>query len=187
MSPQSPLSVPRTDCHAGVPHNLEAHSGIEEDDFIALVDDDEDSLASATHPWRILIADDDRSVHDATIAALGGMRIGDRSIEFSHAYSAAETLSILQSEAGIHLVLLDVVMETPDAGLRAVPEIRQRLGLLTLKIIIRTGQPGHAPEHEVRRDYAIDGYAKKAELTRGLLRDVISNALLSTNDTGSTQ
>lgn len=187
MSALSSLSSPHVDCHPGVPHALEHHSGIDDDDLIALVDDDDDAPASATHPWRILIADDDRSVHDATIAALSDMRIGDRTIEFSHAYSAAETLSILQSGAGIHLVLLDVVMETPDAGLRAVPEIRQRLGLQTLKIIIRTGQPGHAPEHEVRRDYAIDGYAKKAELTRSMLRDVISSALLSTNDTGSTQ
>jgi hypothetical protein len=68
-------------------------------------------------------------------------------------------------------------MESPDAGLRAVTEIRETLGLRDLKIIIRTGQPGHAPEQEIRREYAIDGYAKKAELTRSVLRDVIASAL----------
>ena len=77
-------------------------------------------------------------------------------------------------------------MESPDAGLRAVAEIREKLGLHDLKIIIRTGQPGHAPEQEIRREYAIDGYAKKAELTRSLLRDVISSVLqLAGNETGS--
>ena len=99
-------------------------------------------------------------------------------MSFLHAYSAAETLNLLAAESNqIQLVLLDVVMETPDAGLRAVTEIRQRLGCQDLKIIIRTGQPGHAPEQEIRREYAIDGYAKKAELTRSLLRDVIASAL----------
>ena len=160
---------------------LEHHTDAEDDDYIAVVEDDDDVVSIASQPWRILIADDDRSVHEATMAALGGIRIDDRLVEFTHAYSAAETLSILQAESDIHLVLLDVVMETPDAGLRAVPEIRERLGLQQLKIIIRTGQPGHAPEHEIRRDYAIDGYAKKAELTRSMLREVISKALLSSS------
>ncbi len=158
-----------------------------EDELIALIDDEEDSPENAFHPWRILIADDDPTVHDATVAALKGLRIGDRTIEFTHAYSATEALTILAETPGIDLVLLDVVMETPDAGLRAVPEIRERLGLHELKIVIRTGQPGHAPEHEVRRSYAIDGYAKKAELTRSMLRDVIGGALLPSGGSSTRQ
>lgn len=173
-----PIDTRHARCMASI-HRFSHEDEQSGDDFIALIDDEDDFISESHHPWRILIADDDPSVHDATVAALSGVRIGERGVEFAHAYSAAETLATLREEQGIHLVLLDVVMETPDAGLRAVPEIRGSLGLQELKIIIRTGQPGHAPEHEVRRDYAIDGYAKKAELTRSILRDVISRALLS--------
>lgn len=158
----------------------------DDDDLITVIEDDEsqaDGSASerAHGPWKILIADDDRSVHEATVAALSGQRVHDRPLAFVHTYSAAETVSLLASSDTVHLVLLDVVMESPDAGLRAVTDIRETLGLRDLKIIIRTGQPGHAPEQEIRREYAIDGYAKKAELTRSLLRDVIASALQSPN------
>lgn len=154
-------------------------ANVDDNDLILVIEDeDEDLAATSLQPaWHILIADDDRSVHEATLAALSGVKLDDRPFAFSHAYSAAETLSVLSSTPGIHLVLLDVVMESPDAGLKAVPEIRQRLNLPDLKIVIRTGQPGHAPEHEIRRQYAIDGYAEKAELTRSMLREVIAAAL----------
>lgn len=148
------------------------------DDFVEIVDDADDDAAPQTQqPWRVLIADDDRSVHDATVAALAGQRIHDRPISFVHTYSARETVSLLAAGDPVHLVLLDVVMESPEAGLHAVDEIRDNLGLHDLKIVIRTGQPGQRPEQEIRRSYAIDGYANKAELTRSMLRDVIADAL----------
>lgn len=152
-----------------------------DDELLLIIDDDDtDSDACETTqraPWQILIADDDASVHDATVAALAGQKIHDRPLAFLHTYSARETIDLLAGNEAVHLVLLDVVMESPDAGLRAVKDIRERLGRRDLKIIIRTGQPGHAPEHDIRNRYAIDGYAKKAELTRSLLHDVIATAL----------
>lgn len=158
-----------------------AHVPPHDDDLVAVVDDIDQTLPGSgtalMQPWRILIADDDPSVHEATLAALAGQRLHQRTLTFEHTYSAAETLSLLAEKRDIHLVLLDVVMESPDAGLRAVSDIRDRLGLQELKIIIRTGQPGHAMEQEIRREYAIDGYTKKAELTRSLLRDVIASVL----------
>jgi len=149
-----------------------------DDELIELIEDVADAGADARTlaPWRVLIADDDPSVHDATVAALAGQRIHDRPLSFLHTYSASETLALLANEA-VHLLLLDVVMETPEAGLRAVNEIRHGLGLLDVKIVIRTGQPGLRPEQEIRRSYAIDGYANKAMLTRSMLRDVIASAL----------
>ena len=168
----------------GYAHETPPHYASADDDLIMVIEDVEDDAADvhAHSAWRILIADDDQSVHEATVAALAGQRVHDRPLSFLHTYSAAETLSLLASTDNVHLVLLDVVMESPDAGLRAVTDIRDTLGLRDLKIIIRTGQPGHAPEQEIRRAYAIDGYAKKAELTRSLLRDVITSALQPTHN-----
>ena len=162
-----------------------------DDDLIMVIEDEADDVSVSAgektqEAWRILIADDDHSVHEATVAALSGQRVHNRPLAFMHAYSAAETISLLASSNAVHLVLLDVVMESPDAGLRAVTNIRETLGLHDLKIIIRTGQPGHAPEQEIRREYAIDGYAKKAELTRSLLREVIASVLQApTTPTGN--
>ncbi|HEX5803785.1 MAG TPA: hypothetical protein VFY24_12225 [Azospira sp.] len=151
-----------------------------DDDLIEVIEDLADGGfdAQTQTPWRVLIADDDHSVHEATVAALAGQRIHDRPLTFLHTYSASETLSLLASSDPVHLVLLDVVMESPEAGLKAVNEIRETLGLRDLKIVIRTGQPGQRPEQEIRRSYAIDGYANKAELTRGMLREVIASALM---------
>ncbi len=175
-------------CYRKPLHALADHTQLIDDDLITLVEDEgEDSVRDLEAPWQILIADDDASVHEATLAALNGVRLHDRPLAFSHAYSAAETVALLEASADIDLVLLDVVMETPNAGLRAVEEIRGRLARPGLKIIIRTGQPGHAPEDEIRRDYAIDGYARKAELTRSMLRDVITHALSTAADSGRAQ
>lgn len=166
-------------CSGHWPHLLAAP----DDDMIMVIEDiEEGSLREQSQStWLVLIADDDHSVHEATVAALAGQRVHNRPLSFLHAYSAAETLSLLAVSPGVHLVLLDVVMESPDAGLRAVTEIRKNPSLNDLKIVIRTGQPGHAPEQEIRREYAIDGYAKKAELTRSLLRDVIASVLQPAN------
>ncbi|MFC5302814.1 response regulator [Azospira restricta] len=149
------------------------------DDLIAVIEDlaDDDADCRSDTPWRVLIADDDHSVHEATVAALAGQRIEDRPLSFLHAYSARETISLLAAGDPVHLVLLDVVMESPDAGLHAVNDIRENLGLRDLKIVIRTGQPGLASEQDIRDRYAIDGYANKAELTRSMLREVIAAAL----------
>lgn len=139
-------------------------------------DDDEDA-ALRPRPWVILIADDDPDVHDATLLALSDERIFGRALEFRHAYSALEARQQLEANPDISVVLLDVIMETPDAGLKLIQEIRTKLGRSDLKIILRTGQPGKAPEARVRDSFAIDGYLTKSRLTRALLLEALTQAL----------
>ncbi|HBZ07518.1 MAG TPA: hypothetical protein DEP03_14485, partial [Massilia sp.] len=114
--------------------------------------------------WRILIVDDDADVHTTTTFALGGLELLGRPLEFLHAYSAAEARDVLARVPGIAVALLDVVMEQPDAGLHLVRHIRETLGLRELRIILRTGQPGYAPEMEAIRDLDINDYRTKSEL-----------------------
>ena len=114
------------------------------DDLMTFVDDDVNIVKMANHlpGWRILIADDDEDVHDSTVFALRNLTILDRPLEFLHAYSAAETLAMLSQNSGVAVILLDVVMETEDAGLKIVETIRRALGLTDVRIVLRTGQPG---------------------------------------------
>jgi diguanylate cyclase (GGDEF)-like protein len=128
-------------------------------------------------PWRILVVDDDPEVHQTTRFALDKLQVSDRPLELLHAYSSAEALRMLAVEPDIAVVLLDVVMETPTAGLDIIARIRGELGLNCTRIILRTGQPGYAPELETIRKYEINDYKSKSELTQAKLYAALSVAL----------
>lgn len=126
--------------------------------------------------WRILVVDDDRDVHEATDFALGRVKILGRSLELIHVFSAEEALKLLHETPDIAVILLDIVMERPDSGLRLVEEIRAE-GYREQRIILRTGYPGDAPEKEVIRDYEVDDYWSKDELTRTRLVTSLTTAI----------
>ncbi|HLO64347.1 MAG TPA: DUF3369 domain-containing protein, partial [Azonexus sp.] len=129
--------------------------------------------------WKVLIVDDDEEVHEATLFALQGIRLCGRRLRLIPAHSADEAAAIMEDEADIAVMLLDVVMESPDAGLRLVRHIRQDLGRSEVRIVLRTGQPGQAPELEVIRDYDINDYKTKAELTHTRLITTLIAAIRS--------
>jgi diguanylate cyclase (GGDEF)-like protein len=129
--------------------------------------------------WRIMIIDDDPDVHSATMFALGNLEIQNRSLSFLHAYSASEARDILSNESDIAVILLDVVMEEEDAGLNLVNYVRKNLGLNDVRIILRTGQPGYAPEIDAIRDFDINDYKTKSELTRTKLYTTVTSAIRS--------
>ncbi len=131
-------------------------------------------------PWRILIVDDDEDIHLATRLVLsqgGFLGYQGRSFQFLSALSAAEACTILARTPDIALVLLDVVMETEDAGLQLIRTIRNDLGNPLIRIVLRTGQPGLAPQHQVIVDYDIDDYINKDDLTRAKLFAAVICAL----------
>jgi diguanylate cyclase (GGDEF)-like protein len=133
----------------------------------------------ADQVWRVMIVDDDQDVHVTTTFALGNLDMQGRPLEFVHAYSAAEARALLERERDIAVILLDVVMEQEDAGLHLVRHIRETLKLLDVRIILRTGQPGYAPEIEAIRDYEINDYKTKSELTRTKLFTSVTAAIRS--------
>jgi len=152
------------------------------DDLVELVDDRAEAApqpASLLPPWRILIVDDDREVHSATLFALKDLIIAGRPLAFLNAYSASEALDLMRQEEDVAVVLLDVVMESGDAGLKLVRAIREELGRPDPRIILRTGQPGYAPELEVIREYDINDYKTKSELTRTRLVTTLTTAIRS--------
>jgi diguanylate cyclase (GGDEF)-like protein len=153
------------------------------DDALVFMDElSGDHLANNSAPqpnWRVMIIDDDPDVHSATMFALGNLEIQNRSLSFLHAYSATEAREILAHESNIAVILLDVVMEQEDAGLNLVNYVRKTLGLHDVRIILRTGQPGYAPEIDAIRDYDINDYKTKSELTRTKLYTTVTSAIRS--------
>merc|ERR1711974_463928 len=110
--------------------------------------DDDGSVEEQTllgKDWNILIVDDDEEIHTVTRLALSDLIVNDRKLNFLHAYSGEHAKEIL-NEYGreIAIILLDVVMETDDAGFDVVTYLREKLELPEPRIILRTGQPGYA-------------------------------------------
>ncbi|MFZ6848277.1 DUF3369 domain-containing protein [Undibacterium sp. RuRC25W] len=130
-----------------------------------LEDDSDATDINPSNYWRILIIDDEPDIHAVTRLALNKVTYKERELEILSAYSGAEGFEILSKETDIAMVLLDVVMETEDAGLALVKDIRETLKNDLIRIILRTGQPGQAPEQRVIVDYDINDYKLKTELT----------------------
>ena len=157
-----------------------ADSMTEDGDLLEFLDDPEPNQgdgATAFKPWRILVVDDDGDVHKSTELAMQGLLIENRPLRFLHASSAAEARQLLLTEGDLAVVLLDVVMETEDAGLRLVRHIRDDLHMRNVRIVLRTGQPGYAPEIDTVRTYDINDYKTKSELTRTRLYTVLTAAV----------
>src|SRR5207253_4011297 len=90
-----------------------------------------------------------------------------------------EGRTLMRAHSDIAAVLLDVIMETDAAGLDLVEFIRNEIKNETVRIILRTGQPGQAPERRVIVDYDINDYKAKTELTADRLFTAMTAALRS--------
>lgn len=143
-------------------------------------DTKKDALTS--NGWKILIVDDEDEIHKVTKLVLGNIRFDNKPLQFLHAYSAAESQEILKQNNDIALALIDVVMETDSAGLDLVNWIRKELKNETIRIVLRTGQPGQAPEQHVIEQYDINDYKDKTELTDIKMKTLIYAALRSYRD-----
>lgn len=137
------------------------------------------ATASSRPAWRVMIVDDDADVHASTSFALSGLELHGRPLEFVHAHCAAEARALLAHETDLAVILLDVVMEQADAGLHLVRHIRSELDMHDVRIILRTGQPGYAPEMDAVSGYDINDYRTKSELTRTKLCTAVTAALRS--------
>jgi len=154
----------------------------EDDALVCFSRDDEPAPLPAGAPWKILVVDDDQEVHDITRLALAGLAVDGRPVALRSLHSAAAARDALAAERDIGVVMLDVVMESDHAGLELARWIRHDLGDMHVRIVLRTGQPGHAPEHKVMSDYDIHDYRDKTELTARRLATTVLGALRSYRD-----
>jgi len=149
------------------------------DELITVIEDVRPQPQAGLTPWRILVVDDDPEVHVATDFALHHVEIFGHPLQLLHSGSAGEAKALLEKDRDFAVILLDVVMETEDAGLQMISFIREHCGMTQTRIILRTGQPGYAPELTVFNTYDINDYRTKAELTRTRLVTAISAAIRS--------
>jgi len=151
---------------------------MDQDDEIIFADENtHDSDIKSKEKWKIIISDDDVEVHNVTKMVLLNIVYKNKGIEFLDAYSGADTIEVIKKNPDAALLLLDVVMEEDDTGLKVIKTIREELKNNLIRIVIRTGQPGEAPEKRVILDYDINDYKEKTELTSQKLFSTIISSL----------
>ncbi len=137
------------------------------------------SAPEGADPWKVLIVDDEADVHSVTTFMIKDLSYLGRPLHFYHAYSGQEAREILAQHQDMAVILLDVVMETEDSGLKLVQYIREELQNHAVRIVLRTGQPGKAPAARVIVEYDINDYKEKTELTLEKMLVTVISALRS--------
>ena len=153
-----------------------------DDDKLVFLPENESVPIEQKSYWKVLIVDDEPSIHDVTKLALKNFVYDGKELEFLHAYSGEEARELFAKEDGIALALVDVVMETDHAGLDLIHHIREELNNSIIRIVLRTGQPGEAPERKVILDFDINDYKEKCELTAQKLFSTVLTSLRSYRD-----
>ena len=148
------------------------------DDSLTFIAEDEPVSGNLSPAWNILIVDDDEDVHAVTKLALQKVIVNERPLHFTSVYSGEEAKRLLGQDQNFELIFLDVVMETDQAGLEVVEFIRKDLKNEMMRIIIRTGEPGSAPERMIIDSYDINDYKEKTELNVTKLYTTVRSSLL---------
>ncbi len=138
-----------------------------------------DIVAAPNDEWEILIVDDEKEVHTITKAVLSKIVYDNKSLKFYHAFGEEEAIQMVKDNSNIALILLDVVMESSESGLNVVKAVREKLQNKSTRIILRTGQPGSAPQKDIILNYDINDYKEKTELTATKLFTSVITALRS--------
>lgn len=153
-----------------------------EDDRLNFADEIEQDTQLHVDHWKVLLVDDKDEAHQVARLALQKFEFEDKPLKFISAYSAEEAQHLIKAHPDTALILLDIVMEENDSGLKVARYIRDNLKNHKVRIVLRTGQPGNAPEETVCLDYDINDYTIKTDLTRQKLITTVIGALRSYRD-----
>jgi serine phosphatase RsbU (regulator of sigma subunit) len=149
----------------------------DEDETLVFAGEEASAPISTPAGWPVMIVDDEPEIHNITMLSLAEFTFQGKPLTFLNAYSGHEARQLIEAHPDVALILLDVVMETDDAGLKLVKYIREERDNGRVRIILRTGQPGQAPEGRVIVDYDINDYKAKTELTTQKLFTTVITAL----------
>jgi two-component sensor histidine kinase/DNA-binding LytR/AlgR family response regulator len=158
-------------------------SEIQADSSSARGDSSEQRATLEEAPWRILFVDDDADTLLVTRMAFRNRKILGRQVDVLEARSAAEARQILSTpDKELAVVVTDVVMENIDSGLELLRWIRKQAHLAEVRLVVRTGQPGLAPEQQLLEQLDINDYWNKAAIQTNRLRTIVTGLFRSFRD-----
>lgn len=132
--------------------------------------------------YKIIISDDDEEVHTISSLVLDDIKFENHSLKIYSAFNEKETIKLLEENPDTAILFQDVVMDSKDSGLKIVDYLRKNLNNFITRIILRTGQPGEAPEDRIVIDYDINDYRLKTEMTHQRMITSVYEALRSYRD-----
>ena len=132
--------------------------------------------------WKVLIVDDDDDIHSITKLILRKIKVDNKPIEFINAYSFTEAKKAIQENKDIAMTLVDIIMEDSESGIKIVNYIRNELAISDMRIVIRTGQPGHQNEDQIFLNHEINDLRYKDQLTSNQLITCVVGAIRSFRD-----
>ena len=127
--------------------------------------------------WVVLSVEDNQPYQDVLESVLQEVVFEGRKIEILRASSAASAATILSKRQDISVILLDIVMETDDAGFYLIDTIRNVIGDELIRIVVLTGQPGVKPHDKAINEYNISEYWNKTDLSADKLKSVVVSNL----------
>lgn len=116
--------------------------------------------------WKVIIADDDPDVLSVTHLILRNLRYHGRKLQLIDAHSESDAIRQMREHPDAALIILDMIMENDDSGIRVIKHIRNEVNNEKIQIVLRTGQPGDFPEEELIIEHSINDYKSKTELTK---------------------
>lgn len=135
----------------------------------------EATSSPAGNPWKVLVVDDDAGVIMITEHILKAFTYAGRPVVTYSAQSFDEAAALYDKHPDAAVALIDVIMDTADAGLRLVKHIREECGNDKIQLVLRSGQPGHLDQRDILLSYSINDYLNKGTVTsqdlqNGLIR-----------------
>lgn len=137
--------------------------------------------------WKVLVVDDDRTVRSISELVLRGLRVDGRAVELFAAASAADARACFEAHPDIAVALIDVIMESPSAGIELVDWVRRQSHLRAVRLVLRTGEPGNAPEAQIMADHDLHDYLSKTETTARRLVSCVMGAVRAWRDQDALQ
>jgi CheY-like chemotaxis protein len=130
--------------------------------------------------WDVLVVDDEPDILISTTLALKNTRVYGLPLNLIKCRGKAEAIEYLEAHSGqfgVSVAIIDVIMETPEAGLELCGYIRDDMRNRLTQIVIRTGQAGLAPEKSVVDRYDINAYLTKADATEDKLYCTVKSCI----------
>ncbi len=147
-------------------------------DELILLGEESNPVEIKNNPWNILVIDDDMEVHAITTLALKGVKIHGKGLNLIHAFSSIDGIAYLKDRSNIDLILLDMVMETQDAGLKVAQWLNEESDQDTRPVVIlRTGHPGLLTTDDIMTNTHFDGMIEKSRVTYHNLINLLTTML----------
>ena len=125
------------------------------------------------------MVDDDRDIHALTSIILNDFQFQNKPLRIHYARTSEQALECIAQNPNIQLMLIDMVMEDKDSGMKIIQHLRDDLKNERAQIVVRTSVREMLPQQSFVEDYNILTCKIKSEMTAHVFREIILHALES--------